>query len=120
MALFLWHTILALPNGRPGWNRGWMETGSNVWPGARVFSFRMIKSRLERLPTMHMEVRTVARGGDRGNDKQERLPCPPVKAQERRRPPAGIEGCRTESLLYSLWGERWEAAGRMQWGIVAE
>lgn len=74
-----------------------MENGSNVWPGTRVFSPRMIESSIERLPTMHTEMRTVVRGGDGGKDKQECFP-PPRKAQQQWRP-SGIEGWRGESLL---------------------
>lgn len=79
MALFLQHMLLPLSNTGPAardtsWNLGWMEDVSNVEPGARVCSPGMIKSSIERLPTMHVEVKTVARGGGGGNDKQERPP----------------------------------------------
>lgn len=64
-----------------------------MWPGTRVFRSRMIKSIIERLPTVHTKVRTVARGVDGGNDKQG---SPPTKAQEQWMP-VGIEGCGGES-----------------------
>ena len=56
-----------------------MENCSDVWPGATVFSPRMIKSSMERLPTTYMEVGTMVRDGcgGGGNDKQERLPPRP-------------------------------------------
>lgn len=32
-------------------NLGWVDSGPKVWPAARIFSPRMIKSGIERLPT---------------------------------------------------------------------
>lgn len=43
-----------------------MESCSDVWPGATVFGPRMIKSSMERLPTMYVEVGTMVRDGGRG------------------------------------------------------
>lgn len=73
------HTLLTLPNAGPAargtsWNLGWMQNGPNTWPGARVFSPGMIKSSTERLPTMSMELRTVARGGAREAMTNKRVP----------------------------------------------
>lgn len=35
------------------WDLGWMEKDSNVWLGTRVFTSRMIKLNIERLPTAY-------------------------------------------------------------------
>ena len=75
-ALFFYHAPMTIWNAGHAvrgarWYLGWMEKGSDVWPGTRVFSPRMIKWSMEKLLTKYIEFGMMVRGwGD--NDKQER------------------------------------------------